>query len=105
MRAVVLRSPGQTLVVDEHHPEPGESKKGGEIIEVTACGVCRSDLHVVDGEYVSSYPLVLGHEVTGQHPELGAVMVYAPWGCRDCTECNARPGDDLRQEHRSRSVG
>ena len=89
MRAIVLPAPGQTLVVDEHHPEPGGGKQGGEIIEVTACGVCRSDLHVVDGEYVSSYPLVLGHEVTGQHPALGAVMVYAPWGCRDCPECNA----------------
>ena len=89
MRAIVLPAPGQTLVVDEHHPEPGGSKQGGEIIEVTACGVCRSDLHVVDGEYASSYPIVLGHEVTGQHPELGAVMVYAPWGCRGCTECNA----------------
>ena len=89
MRAIVLPAPGQTLVVDEHHPEPGGGKQGGEIIEVTACGVCRSDLHVVDGEYASSYPIVLGHEVTGQHPELGAVMVYAPWGCRACTECNA----------------
>ncbi|MDE0067632.1 MAG: alcohol dehydrogenase catalytic domain-containing protein [Acidimicrobiaceae bacterium] len=89
MRAVVLPAPGQALEVDELHPEPGAGKAGGEIIEVTACGVCRSDLHVVDGEYASSYPIVLGHEVTGQHPELGAVMVYAPWGCRDCAECDA----------------
>ncbi|MXW77068.1 MAG: zinc-binding dehydrogenase [Acidimicrobiaceae bacterium] len=89
MRAVVLPAPGQSLLVDELHPEPGAGKEGGEIIEVTACGVCHSDLHVVDGDYAGNYPLVLGHEVTGQHAELGAVMVYAPWGCRDCAECNA----------------
>ncbi len=89
MRAVVLPAPGRTLVVDENHPEPGTGRQGGEMIEVTACGVCHSDLHVVDGEFASPYPIVLGHEVTGQHPELGAVIVYAPWGCRSCTECNA----------------
>jgi alcohol dehydrogenase, propanol-preferring len=32
-------------------------------------------------------PLVLGHEVTGVHAELGPVMVYAPWGCRNCDMC------------------
>ena len=32
-------------------------------------------------------PIVLGHEVTGTHPELGPVMVYAPWGCGQCREC------------------
>lgn len=89
MRAVVLPAPGQSLEVDELHPEPGAGKEGGEIIEVTACGVCHSDLHVVDGDFAGSYPIVLGHEVTGQHPELGAVMVYAPWGCGDCVECDA----------------
>ena len=89
MRAIVLPAPGQSLLVDENHPEPGAGKEGGEIVEVTACGVCHSDLHVVDGEFPTSFPIVLGHEVTGHHAELGEVMVYAPWGCRSCTECNA----------------
>lgn len=32
--------------------------------------------------------MVLGHEVTGVHAEMGPVMVYAPWGCRSCTQCD-----------------
>jgi propanol-preferring alcohol dehydrogenase len=82
MRAMVLRGVHQPLVV-EQRAEP----TGPDVIEVLACGVCHSDLHVVDGVYPSPLPLVLGHEVTGMHPELGPVMVYAPWGCRDCAMC------------------
>ncbi|MEP7201408.1 MAG: zinc-binding dehydrogenase [Ilumatobacteraceae bacterium] len=82
MRAVVLRSVGQPLEVDER-PAP----TGPDVIEVSACGVCHSDLHVVDGLYPSPLPLVLGHEITGVHAELGPVMVYAPWGCRNCSMC------------------
>jgi propanol-preferring alcohol dehydrogenase len=73
----------------EERPEP----VGPDVIDVVACGVCHSDLHVVDGAYPSPMPLVLGHEVTGVHPELGPVMVYAPWGCRDCVMC--RSGQEM----------
>ena len=55
MRAIVLPAPGQSLQVDENHPEPDAGKEGGEIVEVAACGVCHSDLHVVDGEFAGSY--------------------------------------------------
>jgi alcohol dehydrogenase, propanol-preferring len=82
VRAVVLREPGVALVVEER-----DKPTGPDVIEVTACGVCHSDLHVVDGLYPSPMPLVLGHEVTGIHAELGPVMVYAPWGCRSCAMC------------------
>ena len=82
MRAAVLRGVGQPLVF-EQRPEP----VGPDVVDVLACGVCHSDLHVVDGAYPSPMPLVLGHEVTGMHAELGPVMVYAPWGCRNCAMC------------------
>lgn len=84
MRAVVLTAPGTELSLVDDYPEPAA---GGEIIDVTACGVCHSDLHVVDGDIPSPLPLVLGHEVTGMHSSLGPVMVYAPWGCRTCEHC------------------
>jgi alcohol dehydrogenase, propanol-preferring len=84
MRAMVLRAPGARLELEDR-AEP----VGADVIEVLACGVCHSDLHVVDGDYPSPMPLVLGHEVTGLHAELGPVMVYAPWGCRTCEQCNA----------------
>lgn len=84
MRAVVLEAFNTGLRFVGDHPEPDPS---GEVIDVTACGVCHSDLHVVDGEFPSPVPLILGHEVTGVHPRLGPVMVYAPWGCRSCELC------------------
>ena len=75
---------GEALrVVDDHRDPQGP----GEVIDVTACGVCHSDLHVVDGDIPSPLPLILGHEVTGVHERLGEVMVYAPWGCRSCELC------------------
>jgi alcohol dehydrogenase, propanol-preferring len=72
------------VVVDRPTPVIGV---GDELIEVTACGVCHSDIHVVDGQFGSPLPLIPGHEVTGFHAELGPVMVYAPWGCRSCWLC------------------
>lgn len=85
MRAVVLDAVGASLRVDDAHAEPVAGD--GTVIDVTACGVCHSDLHVVDGDFPSPLPLVLGHEVTGVHAELGPVMVYAPWGCKNCAQC------------------
>lgn len=87
MKAVVLPGVGEPLSVRHDHPEP-VATNGGEVIDVTACGVCHSDIHAVDGEYPSPLPIVLGHEVTGVHPELGPVMVYAPWGCGSCDQCS-----------------
>ncbi len=87
MHAVVCPGVDRPLEFRADHPEP--SRPGGEIIDVTACGVCHSDLHVVDGDFPSPLPLVLGHEVTGVHADLGPVMVYAPWGCRNCVQCDA----------------
>ncbi|MGA1073515.1 MAG: alcohol dehydrogenase catalytic domain-containing protein [Ilumatobacteraceae bacterium] len=85
MLAVVLDQVNGRLDVRHDHPEPVAGS--GEVIDVTACGVCHSDLHVVDGEYPTQLPIVLGHEVTGVHAELGPVMMYAPWGCGTCPQC------------------
>lgn len=64
---------------------------GEEIIRILACGVCHSDLHVADGDFGGPYPVVLGHEVVGEHPELGRVLLYAPWGCgeAECRQCSS----------------
>ncbi len=87
MRAVVLEGIGESLVVVNDYPEAGFGRVTGEIIDVVACGVCHSDLHVVDGEFASPLPIVLGHEVTGLHAEMGPVILYAPWGCGRCRQC------------------
>src|SRR3979409_1789858 len=64
MRAMVLERPGTALVMRERPvplPGPGEI-----LVEIAACGVCRTDLHVVDGELPDPrYPVVPGHEIVG----------------------------------------
>ena len=87
MRAMILTEFGAPvrLVEDHPDPEPGD----GELIDVIACGVCGSDLHISEGLFPIALPRILGHEVTGMHPRLGPVMVYAPWGCGRCADCDA----------------
>jgi len=86
MRAVVLTAANTPLQVVADHREPDAD--GGVVLDVTACGVCHSDIHVADGDFGKEPPIILGHEVTGVHPEMGPVMLYAPWGCKDCAECD-----------------
>ncbi len=86
MRAVVLPQSNAELLVVPDHLEP--EADDGVVLDVTACGICHSDLHVVDGDYGKEPPIILGHEVTGVHPELGPVMLYAPWGCGNCPQCD-----------------
>ncbi len=64
MRAMVLERAGAPLRLEERAvPEPGPDQV---LLRVRACGVCRTDLHVVDGELPEpKLPLVLGHEVVG----------------------------------------
>jgi propanol-preferring alcohol dehydrogenase len=65
MRAMVLETPGQPLVERElPDPEPAD---GQILIEVSTCGVCRTDLHIYDGELTEpKLPLVLGHQIVGK---------------------------------------
>ncbi len=70
MRAVVLAAPGRPLELRElPRPEP----RRGEIrVEVRACGVCRTDLHILDGELPRpKLPLVPGHQIVGTVAALG----------------------------------
>lgn len=95
MHAVVLDRHSSPLSYRTDHPGPEApvGKSGGLVLDVTACGVCHSDIHVVDGDFGREPPIILGHEITGTHPDLGPVMVYAPWGCRSCQQC--REGEEM----------
>ena len=99
MRAMVIDAPHKLLRLEARAvPKPG----AGEIlIRVRACGVCRTDLHVVDGELPQArYPIVPGHEIVGEVGELGeGVEGFAPgqrvgvpwlgWTCGRCRYCLA----------------
>ena len=70
MRAMMLEQPRTPLVMRERpvpSPAPGEI-----LIEIAACGVCRTDLHVVDGELPNpKLPVVPGHEIVGRVAAMG----------------------------------
>jgi propanol-preferring alcohol dehydrogenase len=94
MRAMVLDRPGTPLVMRERPlPVPGA---GDILIEIAACGVCRTDLHVVDGELPHpKLPIVPGHEIVGRVAALGANVVGfrpgervgVPWLGHTCGVC------------------
>jgi alcohol dehydrogenase, propanol-preferring len=94
MRAMVLETIGAKLILKElPTPEPGP----GEIrLAVEACGVCRTDLHVVEGELPAvPLPVIPGHEIVGRVEAAGAGVtglapgqrVGVPWLARTCGHC------------------
>jgi propanol-preferring alcohol dehydrogenase len=94
MRAMVLESPRSRLVLRER---PLPVPQAGEIlVAVAACGVCRTDLHVVDGELPApKLPLVPGHEIVGRVAQIGAGVtgfalgqrIGVPWLGHTCGIC------------------
>ncbi len=85
MRAMVLSAPGQPLRLEERPvPAPGP---GERLLKVHACGLCRTDLHVVDGELPRpALPLVPGHQVVGRDVATGR-RVGVPWLGGSCGSC------------------
>ena len=88
MRAVVVRAFNAPLEFEERDV-PVARNGQQSVLRVLACGVCHSDLHVVEHLYGSELPLVLGHEIVAADEQLGNVLVYAPWGCGECRFCRA----------------
>jgi propanol-preferring alcohol dehydrogenase len=71
MRAMVLNEPKRPLELrDVPKPKPG---RGQLLVRVSTCAVCRTDLHVLDGELPDpKLPLILGHQIVGRVEEIGA---------------------------------
>ena len=94
MKAMVLNKPNTPLVwteLPDRHPEPQQVR-----VKVLACGVCRTDLHVCDGELPHpKSPIIPGHEIVGRIDELGAEVkglvlgqrVGIPWLGHTCGVC------------------
>jgi propanol-preferring alcohol dehydrogenase len=107
MRAMVLERPGEPLRMRElpdREPGPNEIR-----LKVAACGVCRTDLHVVDGELPDpKLPIIPGHEIVGRIDALGAGVtglrlgdrVGVPWlGFTDGTCPYCRSGQENLCDH------
>jgi len=99
MRAMVLQAPRTPLVMRERdNPAPAPDEI---LVEIAACGVCRTDLHVVDGELPDpKLPVVPGHEIVGRVFAVGSAAVGlavgerigVPWlgfTCGACPYCRA----------------
>ena len=94
MRAMVSHAAGRPLELEERpDPEPGPLEVR---IRIEACAVCRTDLHVVDGELPGTrFPIVPGHEIVGVVDRVGAEVralrhgdrVGVPWLGHTCGHC------------------
>ncbi len=95
MRTMVLSQPKQPLELRElPRPQPQETQV---LIQVKACGVCRTDLHILDGELTQpKLPLIMGHQIVGIITQTGAKVqqfqqgqrVGVPWLGQTCGHCS-----------------
>jgi alcohol dehydrogenase, propanol-preferring len=106
VKAAILREFKQPLVIEDvDRPKPGAQEV---LIEVEACGVCHSDLHLAEGDWPQLIPiikkrLILGHEIAGRVAEKGVAVdhlkvgdrVGVPWVHWTCGECDfCREGNE-----------
>ncbi len=94
MHAMVLnklKTPLEWTELEDREPGPGEIR-----VRVAACGVCRTDLHVVDGELAEPHlPIIPGHEIVGRIDAIGPDVeglelgerVGIPWLGHTCGVC------------------
>ncbi len=80
MRAGIIEEPGDIRVGTVDDPTPGA---GEIVVQVGACGICGTDLHIADGEFPPTpYPIVPGHEFSGEVVALGSGVEDIPKGAR-----------------------
>ncbi len=94
MKAVVFDSPGEVRVTEVPDPVVGPEDV---LIAVKAAGVCGTDVHIYEGDFIATYPLIPGHEFAGEVIEVGeAVRNFKPGDrvavdpgvfCRKCSFC------------------
>jgi 2-desacetyl-2-hydroxyethyl bacteriochlorophyllide A dehydrogenase len=100
MKAVVIPEPGSLSVerLDDPAPDPGDV-----VVKVDSCGICGTDLHLLDGEFPTRYPLVPGHEFAGEVVAVGRgvegvreggfVAVDPSLYCGHCSFCRVGRGN------------
>jgi 2-desacetyl-2-hydroxyethyl bacteriochlorophyllide A dehydrogenase len=101
MRAVILDQPGSLRIGERPDPTPGA---GEVVVQVHACGICGTDLHILDGEFPPTpYPITPGHEFAGEVVGLGSgvpglavgdrVAVDPSLFCGSCRQCQRQRGN------------
>ncbi|MDQ1669912.1 MAG: hypothetical protein QOE40_1973, partial [Actinomycetota bacterium] len=100
MRAAVITSPGEVEVTTVPDPSPGPRDV---VVAVAGCGICGTDLHILDGEFAPTLPVVPGHEFAGEVVEVGREVTEIAVGdqvavdpslhCGECYYCRRGRGN------------
>jgi 2-desacetyl-2-hydroxyethyl bacteriochlorophyllide A dehydrogenase len=100
VKAVVISAPGEVEVTTVDDPTPGHREV---VVEVAACGLCGTDLHILRGEFAPTLPIVPGHEFAGTVAAIGAgvtelrigqrVAVDPSLHCHECHQCRRGRGN------------
>ncbi|MFJ8023570.1 zinc-dependent alcohol dehydrogenase family protein [Streptomyces sp. NPDC096311] len=92
MKAVVITAPGKLEVTTVDDPAPGPREV---VVSVTACGLCGTDLHILQGEFAPTLPVIPGHEFAGEVVATGRDVTEIAVGTRvavdpslPCHECH-----------------
>ncbi|WP_030573995.1 zinc-dependent alcohol dehydrogenase family protein [Streptomyces aureocirculatus] len=94
MKAAIIESVGKAVVGEVPDPTPGPRDV---VVEVAACGICGTDLHILQGEFAPTLPVVPGHEFAGQVVGVGTAVTELSIGdqvavdpslyCYECRYC------------------
>ncbi|MDT9690065.1 zinc-dependent alcohol dehydrogenase family protein [Streptomyces sp. P9(2023)] len=100
MRAAIVEAPGKVVVTSVPDPTPGPRDV---VVEIAACGLCGTDLHILQGEFAPTLPIVPGHEFAGEVVGIGSevselgigdrVAVDPSLHCHECRYCRAGRGN------------
>ncbi|MGW4198522.1 zinc-dependent alcohol dehydrogenase family protein [Streptomyces sp. NPDC005004] len=79
MKAAVIESVGRAVVMEVPDPTPGPREV---VVEVAACGLCGTDLHILQGEFAPKLPIIPGHEFAGEVVGIGSQVTEVAVGDR-----------------------
>jgi D-arabinitol dehydrogenase (NADP+) len=85
MKAIQITKPHEVNLVTRERPEPGP---GEVLIKVMASGICGTDIHILEGEYLGDYPVIPGHEFAGVVEQVGQVVSRIKVGDKVAVEPN-----------------
>ena len=100
MKAAVISAPGQVDVTTVPDPTPGPRQV---VVAVAGCGICGTDLHILEGEFAPTLPVVPGHEFAGDVVAIGSDVTECAIGdqvavdpslqCHECYYCRRGRGN------------